>query len=328
MDIYQILLDNTSTLLKSQNKRAYVVKMGEICKDLENELKCPTNPFLKDTLKSELAGQLSDYSEDMKKILLYYKPYLSVHKIISNIYEKVIKNVDHKDEMQVIIESLMKVESESITRSKIAELEKSSETLDHLLNTQLTDLLSRKTQINPYQLRYIVSQYKQRKLDTDNIASIIDEQIEDYEEIINRLKKEKEVLIIDRHKNHIDRLIKMYQKSSVQRLETISLDQEILGEPVSANLIDPHAQPTPKLIQRFSFSIPDISDQESIFTDVMDELQIVHAANSVPIQLPERKHSINQLEQYLKFRKSDMSQIPEQDLHLELVEKSKSRTSL
>eukprot|EP00835_Amoeboradix_gromovi_P000117 NODE_4_length_55019_cov_0.425091.p19 type:complete len:327 gc:universal NODE_4_length_55019_cov_0.425091:5554-6534(+) len=326
METYSELLKAAPLLISSSNKRDNIIKVGDLCRELEKILKCPTNPHLKFALKLELAQQKVDYKEIVKDILLYYKPYLSVHQIIMTIYTNLTLRIEDKEECKKTMESLYQVQEESQMRMELISLQKSSDTLDHFLNTQYEDTISRNSSLNPYQLRYIITQYKERQAEIDSMKSklqahlnVLDDNAQKWKEINNNLD-------LNRHKGHLDKLIDIYQKRNISRVKLSNLDEEIDNSSnVSVNLIDPHAQPSPKLIQRFSFSIP---DEDPTFSDVMDELQIVHATEQVTNDKSNpntRQFSINHLEDYLEFKKADMASIPELDLHLELLEKTKQK---
>ncbi len=327
MDLYAELLNLTPILMKETKKRDLLIKMAEICKELEKVLKCPQNPHLKTLLQCEVSNQSIDYAAKLKELLLYYKPYLSIFQIMNSIYLDLIENLANRTESEKILENIHVIQQESTLRSEIKSIQQSMTNLDHFLNSQYTDTLSRQSSINPYQLRYTISQYKDKKASEESLKKKINDMCLFLETRRKEWEMELEKIEKDRHKEHIEKLIYIYQKTNIQRVELKSLEDDLSpvhNEPISVNLVDPHAQPSPKLIQRFSFSMPEV---EIEFADVMDELQIVHATDTVTAvdkkPINNRAKSINHLEQYLEFKKADMLSIPEQDLHLELMTKVK-----
>ena len=319
MEIYSELLKLAPLILSGSTKRESLIKMAELSKDLEKSLKCPPNPHIKFALQLELAGQPVDYTETIKEILMYYKPFLSIHTIIMNIYSNIIKQIDNKEENNRIMEDMFAVQQESQIRSEIRALQTSNDKLDHFLDTQYTDTLSRKSSLNPYQLRYTIAQYKEKKIVSEKLKRKMDENSQLLESKLSNWKKEREKLDQDRHKDHVDKLIEIYQKTNTSRVPLKNLEEDDdIEKTISVHLVDPHATPSPKLIQRFSFSMP----EDPVFTDVMDELQIVNATDSIGKTANPRQQSINHLEEYLEFRKADIGSIPEHDMHLELITKS------
>ena len=214
-----------------------------------------------------------------------------------------------------ILDRIQVFQDEIKVKNNVTTILKMNENINKNLNEHMTDVLQRKSRLNPYQLRHTIQLYKDRTTLSEDTMALIDELTQSFRQSLEDLLEVNDILQTDDHRDHLEKLIALYQRETKPRADHTSLGEEIEG-PVSANLIDPYAAPTPKLISRFSFSMPDL---EKDFSDVVDELDVIHAVES--LNSLGRKESIDRLESFLEFKKADIKTIPDKDLHLELKTK-------